>query len=276
MQALVNGRPASVVQVGDRGLAFGDGLFETMRLAGGRLPLLEAHLQRLQRGCARLRMPFPALALRRDLEQIVRWAPPGQDALVKLILTRGAGGQGYAPGVARAPTRLLMLSELPARPARWWRDGVMLWPCRTRLGLNPDLAGLKHLNRLENVLARAEWSDPRYAEGILRDVDGFYIEATASNLFLVVDGRLLTPELDRCGVAGVMRQLLLSDWAGLAGELEPRQCAVDEALLARAEEVFLTNALIGAWPVIACGPHRWPVGPVCRAVQQRVERLFNA
>ena len=251
----------------DRGLEFGDGLFETMAVRGGRVRLLERHLERLYAGAARLGIAAPATAaLRAELEGAA--AEPGCGAL-KLILSRGAGGHGYRTDPGLASRRWLAALPPRTRPASWADAGVAVRLCATRLAEQPLLAGLKHLNRLEQVLARREWSDPEIGEGLMCDVHGRLVCGTLSNVFLVTNGSIVTPQLTRCGVAGVMRAAVLAALRAAGSAVEERDVEVAE--IAAASEVFLTNALIGAWPVRRLEGWQRAPGPVVRGVQARVE-----
>ena len=247
----------------DRGLEFGDGLFETIAIRGGAPRLLERHLARLAGGCARLAItPPPSAALRAELARAA--ATPGT-GLVKLIVTRGEGGRGYAPGAAGPAHRHVLALPARPRPAAWPDAGVEVRACTTRLAEQPLLAGLKHLNRLEQVLARGEWTDPAIAEGLMLDVHGRLVCGTMTNVFTVLGQELVTPALGRAGVAGVMRAALLEAFRAHGERVTERD--VDPAELATAREVFLSNALIGVWPVRALGALRWPAGPLARRAQ---------
>ncbi len=202
MSIWINGRRGTVIDCRDRGLQYGDGLFETMLVRRRRVRLLELHLDRLTDGCKRLRLSIPAAAIERE---IILRARQCQDGVLKLIVTRGRGARGYRPTGDERCTRVLSQNPVPAAPA-----GIRtVRLCRTRLGINPDLAGLKTLNRLESVMARAEWRDARIWEGLMRDVEGSVVCGTMSNVFLRRGSTLMTPALDRCGVAGVMRRWVL-------------------------------------------------------------------
>jgi 4-amino-4-deoxychorismate lyase len=262
----IDGVPTDRLRVPDRGLEFGDGLYETMAAVAGRVRLLERHLVRLAHGCERLGIKPPEPSLLRA-EIAAAAAVPGA-AVVKLVLTRGAGGHGYAPAPRLAATRVLTASGLRARPAEWWHAGVVVRRCDLRLGDQPALAGLKHLNRLEQVLARAEWTDPAIAEGLLLDVHGRMVCGTMTNVFAVFDGVAVTPRLDRCGVAGVMRGALLDALPRAGVPVAERE--VRPADLAGASEVFLTNALIGAWPVREFEGVTFAPGTVVRHAQALV------
>lgn len=261
MDDWIDGRPAASLPMRDRGLAYGDGLFETIAVRRGVPSLLERHLARLAEGARRL---FLSLDLETVRNELLAFSAELGEGVAKLIVTRGDGLRGYAPSSGPA-RRLLMASPLPAYPSVCAEEGIELFPCITRLAEQPLLAGLKHLNRLEQVLARAEWSDSRYAEGLVRDHSGRLIEGVFSNLFLVRDGQLLTPDLQRCGVLGVMRAALLDLAAAEGINVQVRDIAFDE--LAVADEVFTCNSLYGIWPVRACSEHVWSVGPLTRKLQ---------
>jgi 4-amino-4-deoxychorismate lyase len=239
--ALVNGRPDRCVDVADRGLQYGDGLFETIAVRGGRPCLWRAHIERLSAGASRLGIPMPPEPLLREETQMLL---DGQDAAtLKLILTRGSGPRGYRPPSTPRPVRILLRYPVTPDPNLWPRPGVAVRLCRTRLGANPALAGIKHLNRLEQVMARAEWSDPGIAEGIMCDIDGALTCGTMTNLFLFRGSELLTPRLDRAGVAGTVRSRVLLHARELGIPCREARLSLDD--LHRADGVLLTNALGG-------------------------------
>jgi len=243
----VNGRRGTVIDCRDRGLQYGDGLFETMLVRGGRIRLLKLHLERLAHGCRRLGLAVPAAVIEREVSLRARQCGEG---VLKLILTRGRGARGYRPAGDERCTRVLSLNPLPPVPA----GARTVRLCRTRLGINPDLAGLKTLNRLESVMARAEWRDERVWEGLMRDVEGTVVCGTMSNVFLRRGSTLMTPALDRCGVAGVMRRWVLEQARDL--RLGVWQGRLPIEAFRDAEEVFMTNAVAGVVPVglIQTGP----------------------
>jgi 4-amino-4-deoxychorismate lyase len=271
MLAWVDGQPLDALALNNRGLAYGDGLFETIAVRNGQASLLDRHLRRLALGCERLAIAVePALVA----DEVERFALAMGTGVLKLILTRGDGPRGYATDPDSAPRRILQAGPAPAYPAEHARHGVRLFACTTRLAEQPLLAGLKHLNRLEQVLARAEWRDPALAEGIVRDSSGRLIEGVYSNLFLVRDGVLSTPDLSRCGVAGVMREALL-EYAGAQG-IETRVSDLWPADLAAADEVFVCNSVYGVWPVLGQAALAWPAGPVTRKLQGIARALLDA
>ncbi len=265
---LIDGRTSDCLPADDRGLAYGDGLFETMRLAEGRVPLLELHLARLADGCRRLGLRSPGAAV--VVEEIERVREGRAEGVVKLIVTRGSGGRGYTPPADARERRVVSCHPLPVYPGTHYRTGVRVWLCRTPLGRNPALAGLKHLARLEQVLASSEPAPPDAAEGLMRDVEGRVVEGIRSNLFLVRRGGLVTPRLGDCGVAGVLRRVVLEEATRLG--LEPREASVSIDDLAAADEVFLTSSVFGIWPVVALDEPAlaWPAGGVTRGLMAAV------
>ena len=243
-RVLVNGRDCDSVSALERGLHYGDGLFETMGCIAGRPRFLALHLKRLARGCARLQLPAPDLAaLSAELEGL---AGAADRAIVKLILTRGpALARGYAVEGHEQPTRIALRYAWPHPQEA--HAGVRVRIAHLALSENPATAGIKHLNRLEQVLARAEWSDPAIAEALLFSRSGALVSGTMSNVFLVCNGTLVTPGLELCGVEGVMREVVLA--AAAACAISTRVGVLTRADLAAAQEIFLTNALTGIRPV---------------------------
>jgi 4-amino-4-deoxychorismate lyase len=237
----INGRRRTMIDCRDRGLQYGDGVFETMRVRLGSIRLLELHLDRLYSGCRALRLKAPQRPILRL--ELTRRASRRRDGVLKLIITRGSGPRGYRPSGAERCTRIVSLHALTQRGSAQDSMPVRLRVCATPLGANPALAGLKTLNRLESVVARAEWNDKRIWDGLMCDADGNFVCGSMSNLFLRRGSLLLTPPLDRCGVAGVMRRWILQH----AGSVRLR--AVERRIrwqdLRSAEEVFMCNAVAG-------------------------------
>ena len=268
--AWVDGEPQSTVSVLERGLHYGDGLFETIACLAEGPRFLERHLRRLQGGCERLGFPWVDLA---QIGHEVRRAAAGKRAVLKLLVTRGvAAARGYGPSGAEVATRITLRYGWPADDAARAQRGVRVGISDVRLGENPALAGLKHCNRLEQVLARRALSDPDLAEALMFSSSGALISGTMSNVFLVRDGRLLTPRLDRCGVAGVMREVVLS-LAAPSG-IEAAQTSLAAQDLDTAQELFLTNALSGITPVRELAGRALPVGPLTRALQGHLAPLL--
>lgn len=265
--ALLNGSATAAPAWDDRGLAYGDGLFETIAVVAGAPRFLPLHLDRLLGDCRRLRIGLEREPL---LAEIRRCLPAAASGVLKIIITRAAGGRGYAAPPDRPGQRLLLFhpQSLPALNRR----GLRLRLCRQSLAEQPALAGMKHLNRLEQVLARAEWRDPAIDEGLMLDWQGRLIEATAANVFLVCGGQLLTPRLHRCGVAGVMRRVVMQRLAPALG-LTARELDLPLPSLYGADELFITSSLRGIAAVAAVDCLRLPERGVTIALQSQLEQI---
>ncbi len=261
---LVNGVLSESIGADDRGLMYGDGIFRTMRVADGTIRHWPRHYQKLQQDCAALLLPCPdARALEAELEHLIAGQTEG---VAKIIITRGRGARGYRPPANPAPTRILSLGPAPVFPEHFCTQGIKVHVCALRLAHQPRLAGVKHLNRLENILAALEWRDDEAAEGILLDLDGNVIEGTRSNLFMVQQGALLTPDLSRCGVAGMQRERVM-EWAALHGvPCRIEQFGLNE--LRAAEEIFMVNSTIGLWPVREVLDRTWTHHPLALQIQE--------
>ena len=270
MLSWADGQPADNVPLKDRGLAYGDGLFETIAVRAGQPVLLDRHLQRLDEGCRRLALAADHVLIR---SEVLAYAAALGDGVLKLILTRGDSLRGYGASPEALPRRILQASPAAAYPEAYALQGIALFDCATRLAEQPLLAGLKHLNRLEQVIARSEWQDPAYAEGLMRDTSGRVIEGVFSNLFMVRDGALLTADLHRCGVAGVMRAALLAEAERLG--IPCHVTDISLAQLQQADEIFLCNSVYGVWPVRAYADLSWPVGPLTRKLQGIARTLLD-
>jgi 4-amino-4-deoxychorismate lyase len=257
-EILINGRPADSISVHDRGLHYGDGLFETLAVKRGQPQLWDWHMERLRAGCDRLRLtPVDPALLLAEAEEVCAGKPR---AVLKIVLTRGPAARGYRMEPGSAATRIVSLAAAADYPLHYYREGVIVRLCRTRLACNPALAGIKHLNRLEQVLARAEWDDAEIAEGLMCDAGGHVIEGIMSNIFLIRQGRIATPPVAACGVAGVMRRRIM-EWTRHNGlPLEERALSPRE--VKGADEVFLCNSLIGVWPVRRFEDMIWQPGPL--------------
>ncbi|CAA9890121.1 Aminodeoxychorismate lyase [Candidatus Methylobacter favarea] len=268
---LINGEYKEHIEVVDRGFQYGDGLFETIEVNNGQPIFLDRHLDRLKAGCNRLYIPFPNNELL--ITETKELCKHSTTAVLKLIITRGSGGRGYRQPDIILPNRVLSLHAFPDYPAAYKEQGVTARFCATRLGLNPALAGLKHLNRLEQVLARAEWNNPAVQEGIMMDMNDHVIEGTMTNLFYIKKGSLYTSSLVQSGVAGIMRSIIMT----LSSEhhLPAMECSFSKDVLLSADEVFLSNSIIGIWPVNQIANTSYQVGPITRHIQRWLDNFKN-
>jgi 4-amino-4-deoxychorismate lyase len=270
--SLVNGSDTGCIDAVDRGHAYGDGVFETIAVHATGPRFWNRHMARLQSGCHRLGIAaVDEAVLRKECDSLLERVAGDRNYVLKIIVTRGAGGRGYRPNTSTPPTRILQLHDWPELPPV--PNGIRATLCSLRLGNNPQLAGIKHLNRLEQVLARAEWSDPEIREGLMLDQGGRVIEGTMSNLFLVKNSVLHTPDLTRCGVAGIMRNIVLE----IANEQDYATKVSDITLneIFMADELFVCNSLIGIWPITGLDSNRYSIGPVTTGLQTYLQVFDN-
>lgn len=245
-----------------RGLHYGDGVFRTLLICDGRVLDLDRQLQHLAGDAMRLGLEPPAAAILAG--EAVRLALGQGRAVLKILLWRRTSMRGYAP-TESACERLLILSAAPTYPARCWEQGIVACRSPVILGRQPRLAGIKHLNRLEQVLASRDWptgSD----EALLADEAGQLVGGSRSNLFWIEDATLCTPVLDGAGIAGHQRARIL----GLAREagIPLAETRASWDTLRRADEAFVCNSLIGLWPLHRLDDHCWPeTRPLTRRLQ---------
>jgi 4-amino-4-deoxychorismate lyase len=261
---LVNGAVSDTVPVIDRGFAYGDGVFRTLQVRDGRSLAWRYQFRRLQHDCAAIGIACPPEVLLGD--EIARVAANERVCAVKIMVTRGSGQRGYAMPREAQPSRVVMSAPLPAHPASWSGSGIRARICALRLGFQPALAGIKHLNRLENVLARQEWRDPDIAEGLLLDADSNVIGGTMTNVFIVRNDALVTPDLRRCGVSGATRDRIVACAAAHGVACTVSDVPVSEAL--QADELMVANSMIGVWQVRELADRKWPPGTMVRTIRR--------
>ncbi len=274
----VNGVIGAQVSPLDRGFAYGDGVFETCKLCSGEIPLWNLHRERLIKSCARLFIRIDMVTLEAQLTNLLS-AISKQDsksAVVKITVTRGEGGRGYRPPQETSPTIVIGIFPGAIYPSHYFSVGVDIRLCDYRMSTNPHLAGLKHLNRLEQVLVRAEWNDESIAEGLVFDANNHLIEAVFSNVFLIKNNEVFTPDLSQAGVAGVMRRFILETAApqnniGINVKLLQREDVLD------ADALFLCNSLYGIWPVaqiVGECARSFPAHPMIEKLQRTVNETL--
>ena len=262
---------AAALYSDDRGLNYGDGLFETVRVSAGLAPLWSRHRDRLALGAQRLGIPFPGSLI--DSQFAAQLAKADQ-AVIKLVLTRGRGGRGYSAPKQVVPTLLVQQHPLRLPPVQRYQDGISVGICDIRLASQPVLAGIKHLNRLEQVLARRQVDQAGWDDGLLLGSNGEPLELTAMNLFARFGDELWTPDLVLAGVAGVMRSYLIEQLAPEMG-LRVRVASGTLSQLRNADELFACNSVAGILPVRKLALWNWPAGDLTRALQGRVSQLFS-
>ncbi|NLS53945.1 aminodeoxychorismate lyase [Hafnia alvei] len=249
----LNGTPAEVISLGDRGLHYGDGCFTTARSVQGRIDDIHAHLRRMQSACSRLFIePVDWTAWLAEFRQA---AIETGNGVVKAIITRGSGGRGYSISAVENPRRIFSNGAIPAQYAQWQEDGITLAVSPIRLGINPSLAGIKHLNRLEQVLIKAKLEQTKAHEALVLDSEARLVECCAANLFWRIGQQVFTPTLANAGVDGLMRQRIVRILAESEYELSIVSASLDA--LQDAEEVFICNSLMPLLPVNKAGEYRF-------------------
>ena len=266
---LLNGKAADSISLQDRGLMYGDGLFETIAVRNQQFEFWHKHIQRLSEGCRRLSIPPPdpdiLLAEARSL------VTSDEDTVIKIVITRGSGGRGYRPPQQAHPNRVLTHYDWPRHPPENAIQGIVAIYCRNTIGMNKKLAGIKHLSRLEHVMARNEWDDEAIAEGLMLNSSGHVIEGTMSNFFLVKKGRLCTPDLSKSGVAGIMRDVIFE--LAESSQIPLKVGHFVTADVDGADEMFFTNSLIGIWPVRQLEHKCYKLGPVAQTLMSSLESI---
>jgi 4-amino-4-deoxychorismate lyase len=294
---IVNSQPQDSLPATDRGLAYGDGVFETMKVKNGDIALWHYHYARLLNGLQRLHIDINHHALFQHIQASIasiasahqrQQASPQEQGVLKLIVTRGDGQRGYMPSADASATLISIYRPLSDTylhdNAIHQQKGVAVHLCHERLAVSSSRAGIKSLNQLPYVLASRERQvlalqeqaiqKKTLQEGLMLDKDGYIIEATARNFFLVKDNVLYTPLVDQCGVAGVMRRLVIEVSATQAG-IAVKEARITQSMLEDADEIFLSNSVSGIWPVVSCVgrinstncvDQQWPVGAISQKI----------
>ena len=260
-------RQIQSIEPTDRGFQYGDGLFETIAIRDGEPRQFRYHMDRLEAGCARLGLGIAGTSIESDLEAaLLQTAHDSSSCIAKVIVTAGSASRGYGRSMdTPAEIYIGIFAAMPLERAAYV-DGVETMLCKTRLATGSPVAGLKTLNRIEQVLANSELKATGAFEGLTLDAAGRLICGTISNVFIVGDKIIRTPSLERCGVEGTMRRLVIE----LLGSEERvvEVCDLSEDDLVVADEVFITNSQMGAVPVSRCGHYNWAVGDATRHVMQ--------
>jgi len=258
---LINGELSKTIDISDRGLHYGDGLFETIEIFQGQPIFLAQHLARMKLGCFALKIPFP----KEDLlhAEIKQLCTDVEQGVIKLMLTRGSGGRGYRQPPSVSVTRMVALHPFPDYPDSFQTIGISAKFCDFRLGLNPLLAGIKHNNRLEQVIARSEWED-EFQEGLMLDINDHVIEGTMTNLFVIKGQIVFTPDLKLSGINGIIRQIIID--LCCEHKIPLKVITMNAALVKSADELFVTNSIIGIWPISQLGDTVFSVGNVTKSL----------
>lgn len=272
-QTLINGKQSTHIDVRDRGFQYGDGVFETIAYRAGQLELWPLHMQRLESACLRLSLPPVDPQLWLDDIAALKLK---SDAVIKLSVTRGVTARGYAFTDEISVTRICAADSLPEFSVDN-QQGISATICVTPVSANRALAGIKHMNRLDSVLARNEWKDDMIAEGFMLDENQHVIEGTMSNVFAVTGNEIYTPVLEQAGVQGVMRKSIIELAESLG--IKVNIIEISKQNLLNMEEIFITNSLIEIWPVIKIIDHQesydYPQHTMVNFIQKHLPQFIN-
>ncbi|WDE07629.1 aminodeoxychorismate lyase [Thalassomonas viridans] len=250
----VNGQQTDVLSVNDRGFAYGDGIFTTGKISNGRLELCPRHIARLQLGCSKLQISPPDwLMLNDDIGRISARYPL---AVLKIIITAGQGGRGYSRVGTGESCVIIQVHDYPEHYQAWSREGIMLGICGQKLGLNPMLSGIKHLNRLEQVFIRQELDRRSEDDLLVLNIRNEIVETSCSNVFWQADGAWFTPVLDDSGVEGLARASILAS----RKDVDCVRATLPD--LENLDAMFICNAVMGAVPVRAFDGRDLDIAPV--------------
>ncbi|MDH5612174.1 MAG: aminodeoxychorismate lyase [Gammaproteobacteria bacterium] len=269
----INGISCQYLSIMDRGLHYGDGLFETIACVDHKLQFWNEHIVRMQNSAQQLGIELSAIKYFESDVQNMLQAHSVSGCVIKLILTRGQSERGYRSSLPQKPTRIVILSDLPPYSEQYAKQGINACFCQHPVSNNSRLAGIKHLNRLDNVLARNEWQD-EYQEGFMFDESGHLIEGTMSNVFAVKKNQLYTPSLNLSGVNGIIRAQILS--IAQEQKIQSKVTNITKEEIMSMDEIFVCNSIIGIWPVNTLNNKSYEIGPITQKItqvlQQRISR----
>ncbi|WP_144207138.1 aminodeoxychorismate lyase [Shewanella donghaensis] len=237
----VNGLPQHHVNSSDRGLAYGDGAFATMRVSHSQVLFIYAHIERLKQACLRL-----GFTLQHQSEltlQLEEHAKTLKNGCIKLLVSRGVGGRGYTAPSSVEQTEVISLHQIPAIYQQWQQHGISLSVSDVTLARQPLLAGMKHLNRLEQVLIKQHDLPTTFDDWLVLDTEGFVVESSMANVFIVENDSVITPSLSYSGVSGVMREQVMG--ALLDSHINVFAEPISLKRLYETKHVFITNSLLG-------------------------------
>jgi 4-amino-4-deoxychorismate lyase len=265
----VNGKNDVTILNSDRGFLFGDGCFTTIAKFKGKIERLDAHLERIHGDANRLLLP--AVDVKQLRDEIELYAAQVPDGVIRLTITRGSGGAGYALPTVTQTSRVLQWRDASPLIQQNAKLGIAMFACSTWLSAQPRLAGVKHCNRLENILARAEVAENGFAEGLMCDESGHLVEGTFSNIFWRENDGWFTPQLDRCGISGVMRAEILTLMRQYGIRVQEVRRGKAQVLSAM-HEAFVCNSVIGIWPVTQLANKLLSIGRDTRHFQAAIGR----
>lgn len=259
---------ADQVSIKDRAFNYGDGVFETVAVHDTKMHYWSEHYHRLKLGCDRLGIKPPN---ENDLlNDIAKLDLSENSAVLKIVVSRGEGGRGYSVNDVGEPNIVISKNSWPVFVESYQQEGIKVRLCQHRLIINPALAGIKHLNRLDQVLARNEWHNDDYQEGLMLDQDDYLLEGISSNLFVKINQQWITPPVKDCAVAGIMRNAVVRKMDDLGINLEQRKIHVSE--LSSVKEMFVSNSIWGIVPVVSCESNLFEKGDNTQQLQMGIEQ----
>lgn len=265
---LINGIASDHVSVKDRAFNYGDGVFETLAINNSKIHFWAAHFARLQKGCETLGIEPPTeSALLNDIKKLQFSDAP---AVLKIVVSRGVGGRGYLADQQIQPTTVITVNPWPEDIEKKQQQGIAIRLCKHKLIINPALAGIKHLNRIDQVMARNEWHNDDIQEGLMLDVNDHIVEGTASNIFCFIGDSWVTPPATSCAVAGVVRAQLINKLADTGQQIIERKIQLSE--LSSVKEMIVCNSVWGILPVVSCEELQFTIGQYSRDLQQILEQ----
>ena len=254
----INGKLTNKISIEDRAVQYGDGVFETIAVKENLLEFWKEHYQRLSKGCKVLKIKCPSeVFLKKEISKFLKKIKK-KKFILKIIISRGIGGRGYNPPKKTKSTRILGAYNWPNYPERNFKKGIKMDICKTKLAMQPHLSEIKHLNRLEQIIARSEWQSKNISESIMLDFNDNVIEGTMSNIFGVKKNVFYTPVIKFSGIEGVMRNEILKLLKKNKEKYKVKKIKFKEFL--NFEEIFICNSIFGIWSVRQILKKKFPFG----------------
>ena len=254
----INGKLTNKISVEDRAVQYGDGVFETIAVKENLLEFWKEHYQRLSKGCKVLKIKCPPeVFLKKEISKFLKKIKK-KKFILKIIISRGIGGRGYNPPKKAKSTRILGAYNWPNYPEKNFKKGIKIDICKTKLAMQPHLSEIKHLNRLEQIIARSEWQSKNISESIMLDFNENVIEGTMSNIFGVKKNVFYTPDIKFSGIKGIMRNKILKLLKTKKEKYKVKKITLKELL--NFEEIFICNSIFGIWSVTQILKKKFPFG----------------
>ena len=244
----VNGKISKTIDIQDRSVQYGDGVFETIAVYDKKPEFWIDHFKRLKKGCKILKIKCPSEKfLKKEIKKFFTKLKL-KKFILKIIISRGKGGRGYKLPETMKPVRILGMYKWPNYPKKNISEGVNLNICKTKLSQQPSLSGIKHLNKLEQIIARSEWTNKFISESIMLDNKNNVVEGTMSNIFGIKNNNFIVPEIKFAGIHGIMRKIIIDILKRKKEKYLIKEINIQSFL--KMDEIFICNSIFGVWPVI--------------------------